>query len=189
MGILQLKMRWQWLFFVMTISSCLHHINNDFMRAEGLWEESNFNHAVILYKKAIDSGNLTNDELAASHYNIAIFYFLSLRAEDSINYINKVPDLQPYHVDALSLRAIAEDFLGRDEQALADWERLLSVNSKDSYVYYDRSFFYASRGKYDKAIEDLEIYLKLKPDDSIEQETLEDFKAKQMSQQQSEKQR
>jgi cytochrome c-type biogenesis protein CcmH/NrfG len=78
---------------------------------------------------------MTNDEVATSNYNIATFCFISLRAEDSIEYANKMLDLQPYHIGALSLRANAEDFLGRDEQAIADWARLLSINSKDAYAY------------------------------------------------------
>ncbi|SPD75451.1 hypothetical protein PITCH_A620005 [uncultured Desulfobacterium sp.] len=78
--------------------------------------------------------------------------------------------------------------LGHDELALSDWAKLLSLNPKDFYVYYDRSFFYSSRGRFDKAVEDMGMYLILNPDDSIEQVTLEDFKTRLILQRQSEKQ-
>jgi tetratricopeptide (TPR) repeat protein len=149
---------------ILTISSCLAHtINNDFKCAEALWEEYDFENAIVSYKKAISSGELTDDELATSYYNIATFFFLCFKAEDSIKSTNEVLRLQPYNTKAISLRALAEDFLGRDEQALADWAKLLALNPKDSSVYNDRSYFYSSRGQLEKAIADMEMYLKLQP--------------------------
>lgn len=182
-----MKLLRQWEFLlVLTISSCLAHRNNDFNYAEALWQDSDFKNAIVFYDKAIGSGTLSDDELAASYYNIAIFLFMSFRAEESIEFANKVLKIQPNHTGSLSLRALAEDFLGHDELALSDWAKLLSLNPKDCYVYYDRSFFFSTRGQYDRAVEDMEMYLKLNPDDSIELKTLEELKATLNSQRQRE---
>ncbi len=172
---------------VLTISSCLTDGNNDFNCAETFWEASDYKSAIIYYNKAIKSGGLNDDELAASHYNIATYFFLCFKADDSIKSANEALKLQPNHAGALSLRALAEDFLGYDEQALADWAKLLYLDPRDFNVYYDRSFFYSNRGQFDKAIEDMEMYLKLRPDDSVELQTLEELKAKLVLQQQIEK--
>jgi regulator of sirC expression with transglutaminase-like and TPR domain len=38
------------------------------------------------------------------------------------------------------------------------------LNPNDAKAYYYRGFAYAEQGKYDRAIADLETYLKLRPD-------------------------
>jgi len=148
---------------MLTDSSCSTGRNNDFQRAEAFWERMDYEEAIDLYSKAIDSGELTEDELVASHYNLATFYFLCFEAEESIKSANDVLKLNPNHNKALSLRALAQDFLHRDEQALADWAKLLELNPNDSSVYNDRSYFYSTRGELEKAIADMEMYLKLNP--------------------------
>ena len=153
------------LILILTFSSCLAHtINHDFKCAEALWDKHDLENAVAFYNKAISSGELTDDELATSYYNIATFFFLCLKAEDSIRSTNEVLKLQPCNTKAIGLRALSEDFLGLDELALADWAKILELNPEDHNVYNDRSYFYANRGQLDKAIADMEIYLKLQPD-------------------------
>jgi tetratricopeptide (TPR) repeat protein len=164
----------------------LAHGNNDFQYAEALWQDSDFKNAMVFYDKAIGSGTLSDDELAASYYSMAIYFFMNFRVKESIKLANKVLKIQPDHIGSLSLRALAQDFSGHDELALSDWAKLLSLNPKDCYVYYDRSFFFSKRGQYDKAVEDMEMYLKLNPDDTTELRTLDELKAKLNSQQQRE---
>lgn len=176
------------LILIMTSSSCSSGRNNDFQRAEAFWERMDYEEAIAFYSKAINSGELKDDELVASHYNLATFYFLCFKAEDSIKSANDVLKLNPNHNKALSLRALAQDFLHRDEQALEDWAKLLEINPNDSSVYNDRSYFYSTRGELEKAIADMEMYLKLKPNSPEQLIEFGKLKAYRAMQQRNEKQ-
>ena len=176
------------LILILTGSSCSTGSNSDFQRAEAFWERMDYEEAIAFYSKAIDSGELTDNELAASHYNLATFYFLCFKMEDSIKSVNHVLKLDSNHKKALSLRALAQDFLRRDDQALADWAKLLELNPNDSSVYNDRSYFYSTRGELEKAIADMEMYLKLKPNSPEQLREFGKLKAYRAMQQRKERQ-
>ncbi len=169
---------WIGISLILISSPCSAGGKDKFKAAEALWEDSNFYDAALMYSDAVVSGELSDAELATSHYNIATFFLINFKAADTVKATNEVLKLQPNHVGAYSLRACASDILGDDAQALADWATLLELNPNDATVYNDRSYFYASRGKLDKAIKEMEMYLKLKPDSREQLETLGELKAK-----------
>ncbi|SPD75450.1 exported hypothetical protein [uncultured Desulfobacterium sp.] len=103
-----MKFPCQWGFILgLTILSCMAHSNDDFMHAEALWEENNFKDAITFYNKAIGSGKLNENELASSYYNVATFFFMNFKPEESIRIANEVLKIQPNHTGYLSLRALA----------------------------------------------------------------------------------
>jgi len=169
---------WLGISLILISSSCVAVGKNKYRAAEALWEDNQFYDAAVLYGDAIDSKELSVDELTTSHYNIATFFFLNFNPADTIKAVNEVLKLNPNHAGAYGLRANAYDMMGNDDQALADWSRLLEMNPNDATVYNDRSYFYSSRGKLDKAIADMEMYLRLKPDSQEQLEVLNELKFK-----------
>lgn len=179
---------WLSLVVALIISPCCAGGGNKFKTAEALWEERRFSDALVLYEEGIESGEFSQDELAESHYNIASFFFMTFNAKDAIKETNRVLELRPNHIGAYSLRAAASDFLGNDDQALADWAKLIELDPRDAFIYNDRSYFYSARDRLDEAIADMEMYLKLKPNSPEQLLELEYLKARQTMQRQNEKQ-
>jgi regulator of sirC expression with transglutaminase-like and TPR domain len=62
------------------------------------------------------------------------------------------------------------------DNALADWERVLELDPADATTYNDRAMFYVEKNEYAKAIDDLEKFLALEPDNPDHRYLLEQLK-------------
>lgn len=166
------------LLIVLTLASCLSTGRKDFISAEALWNAGEYANAAVVYSDAISSGKLSKEELIISHYNIATFLFMNFQLAETLKELNIVLQQRSDHIEAYGLRANVSDILGNDEQALADWNKLLELNPNDAIVYNDRSYFYAARGQLEKAIAEMEMYLKLRPNSAEQLRQLGHLKTK-----------
>lgn len=158
-------MRWLLCLFLCLVSvPCWAGGQEKFSEAENLWQQYKREEAAASYLAALESGELSKSQRVAAHYNVAIYYFLIEKPEKALENTNTVLTLQPDHAGGLSLRANTYDRLRDDAHALADWDRLLQIDPNDALVYNDRSYFYLERGDLDRAISEMETYLKMQPD-------------------------
>jgi tetratricopeptide (TPR) repeat protein len=96
--------------------------------------------------------------------------------------IEKVLDASPDHIPAMGLRATVWVAVGKKydiytgENALSDWERVLELDPADATTYNDRAMFYVENDEYGKAIDDLEKFLALEPENPDHRYLLEQLK-------------
>ena len=150
--------------------------------ANASFEAGKHEEALAQFQKAIDAGGLSAEELSQSRYNLAILYFMSKRFDEAMAEVNQVIAVQPENIPAIGLRASIWIALGSSKgedtgaQALADWARILKIDPTDANTYNDRGLYYADRGESEKAIDDLEKFLVLEPDNPDQKDFLEELK-------------
>ena len=77
--------------------------------------------------------------------------------EEAIEYLNKAIEKHEAHAEAFELRAYAQDMLGKQDIALADYNTCLEIDPSNPYAYYGRACIYLNMGKTKEAIEDLKL--------------------------------
>ncbi|CAI2177463.1 2203_t:CDS:2 [Funneliformis geosporum] len=71
-----------------------------------------------------------------------------------------------YETKALCNRGAVYHILGRDQEALADLNKILLREPNDILALTERSIIYSSLGEFDVALKDLEIILRFEPDNA-----------------------
>jgi len=167
----------------LTAAPCWGGGREDFIAAGGRWDAGNREDALDLYQKAIASGDLSDSEMLDAHYNSAVLYYMLQEFKSAMLEIEKVLEAAPDHVAALGLRASVWVAVGKKygiytgDNALADWERVLELDPADATTYNDRAMFYIENDDYGKAIDDLEKFLALEPDNPDHRYLLEQLKS------------
>jgi len=155
----------------------------DFIAAGGRWDAGSREDALDLYQKAITSGDLSDAEMTDAHYNSAALYYMLQEFKPAMLEIDKVLEASPDHISAIGLRASVWIAAGKQygiytgDKALADWERVLELDPADANTYNDRAMFYIENDEYGKAIDDLEKFLALEPDNPDHTYLLEQLKS------------
>ncbi len=128
-----------------------------------------FDTAIGLYTKAIDADTLEPDALADTFQARAIAYLqkkeFELAARDFDAVIKRRPD-DPVAYWGLGL---SQSGLGHDEAALPALDRVIALNQNPYEILPDslieRGGIYIDLGQYDRAIQDFDQALSLRPDD------------------------
>jgi tetratricopeptide (TPR) repeat protein len=155
---------------------------DDFIAAGGRWDAGNREDALDLYQKAIASGELSDADMLDAHYNSAVLYYMLQELKPAMLEIDRVLETSPDHISAIGLRASVWMAVGKKygvytgDNALADWERVLELDPADATTYNDRAMFYVEKNEYAKAIDDLEKFLALEPDNPDHRYLLEQLK-------------
>jgi tetratricopeptide (TPR) repeat protein len=155
---------------------------DDFIAAAGRWDAGSREDALDLYQKAIASGDLSGAEVLDAHYNSAVLYYMLQDFKPAMLEIEQVLETAPDHIPAIGLRASVWVAVGKQlgidtgGSALADWDRVLELDPADATTYNDRAMFYVENNEYGKAVEDLEKFLALEPDNTDHRYLLEQLK-------------
>jgi tetratricopeptide (TPR) repeat protein len=155
---------------------------DDFIAAGGRWDAGNREDALDLYQKAIASGELSETDMLDAHYSSAVLYYMLQELQPAMLEIDKVLEASPDHVAAIGLRASVWIAVGKKygiytgDNALSDWARVLELDPEDATTYNDRAMFYVENDEYGKAIDDLEKFLALEPENPDHRYLLEQLK-------------
>jgi tetratricopeptide (TPR) repeat protein len=167
---------------VVMAAPCWGSGRDDFIAAGGRWDAGNREDALDLYQKAIASGELSDTDLLDAHYNSAVLYYMLQEFKASMLELDKVLETSPDHISAIGLRASVWIAVGSKygiytgDNALSDWARVLELDPADATTYNDRAMFYVENNEYGKAIEDLEKFLALEPENLDHRYLLEQLK-------------
>jgi tetratricopeptide (TPR) repeat protein len=162
---------------------------DDIAAAQARWDAGSREEALDLYQKAISSGDLSDAELLDAHYSSAVLYYMLQEFKPAMLELDQVLETAPDHIPALGLRASVWVAVGKKldietgNNALADWEKILALDPADATTYNDRAMFYIENGEDGKAIEDLEKFLALEPENPDHRYLLEQLKSTQATQQ------
>ncbi len=128
-------------------------------------EESVFDRAIDQCTAAIQSGELSNQELAIAFYNRGFAFYSNRDYDGAIRDYDQAIHLQPKYAPALVRRANAYQEKRQYEVALADYEEATQI---DPQFAFERSkgflFFYL--GRMTQSAEMFEKYVKSNPDDT-----------------------
>lgn len=168
---------------IVTAMPCWGGGKEDFVAAGGRWDAGSREDALDLYQKAIASGDLSDAEKMDAHYNSAVLYYMLQEFKPAMLEIDQVLEASPDHIPAIGLRASVWIAVGKQydiytgDKAMADWERVLELDPADATTYNDRAMFHIENNEYGKAIDDLEKFLALEPDNPDHIYLLEQLKS------------
>ena len=117
-----------------------------------------------LATKAIESGELTGDDLARALYNRAHDLDDLGRYEDAIKDYNRAAELLPKWAELYNNRGLALRELGRETEAMADFNKALELEPDNAIALYNRGSGYVLAGNPDTAIRDFDRAVQLAPD-------------------------
>ena len=116
--------------------------------------------------RAIYSGDLSADQLAATFYNRGFEYTKKGDYEQAIADFDKAIDLRPKFIQAFNSRAAIHIELGLDALAFADVDEAIEITPADAGLYRHRAMLRFRRGAFAAALPDLRMAARLSPDDA-----------------------
>ena len=139
--------------------------DNDDASCMAAAERTDFDLTIANCTSAIQSGQLSDEELAIAFNNRGFAYYSKKDYDGAIRDYDRAITLQPKYAPALVRRANAYQEKRQYEGALADYEAATQIDPKFSF---DRSkgflFFYL--GRMTQSAETFENYMKVNPDDT-----------------------
>jgi Tfp pilus assembly protein PilF len=116
-----------------------------------------------LATKAIESGELTGDDLARALYNRAHDLDNLGRYEEAVRDYNRAVELTPTWSELYNNRGLALRKLGREAEAMADFSKSLELAPDNAIVLYNRGSGHILAGDTDSAIGDFTHALEIMP--------------------------
>jgi lipoprotein NlpI len=127
-------------------------------------ERNDFNLSIDFCTVAIQSGQLSDQELAIIFNNRAFAYYNKRDYQQAIRDYDRAISLQPHYALALTRRGAALLEKRQYEQALADYEAATQLDAK-SVSDRSKGFLFFFLGRMTQSAETFENYLKSEPDD------------------------
>ncbi len=117
------------LFLGLILSACAGALN-DFEAGKAAKNRGDYDQAIMLYSRAIDSGELSPLEMAVVYNNRAFAYGEMYSYDQAIADYTRALKLQPDYISAYKLRGNAYDGKGLREQAKADREKARQLEAR-----------------------------------------------------------
>jgi tetratricopeptide (TPR) repeat protein len=145
--------------------------HEDAQGAVAAMRNENWETAVALWTRAIDSGQFGTDQLVAAHGNRAASYYKLGKNLDALADYSRSLELAPnsgyprqYVAYNYSNRAGLYVDLARYDLAVADANEALRLNPEDHLGYFYRALAEENLGQRDAAVADYRSALRIKPD-------------------------
>ena len=128
------------------------------------YSRGDYDLAIENYTRAIRSGELSGENLAAVYTGRGIIHYIESQSERAIADYSEALSLDPGHVEAWYMRGIAYWLQGRHERAIGDYSQAISLDAGDAKAWNERGVAYHDNGQYERAIADFDEALRLDPD-------------------------
>lgn len=122
---------------------------------------NNYKQAISHYKE-----NLSKEQNAVVANRISYCYRELGLYEDALEYCNQAIALDSTDTDYLLNKAIIEEFIGNNREAISDLSCYIVKEPDNYFGYYRRGFIKDKMKDYDGAIEDYTVAVTLNPDDA-----------------------
>jgi tetratricopeptide (TPR) repeat protein len=126
-------------------------------------QAGNYDEAIRLYTKAIESGELSQENLSIAYHNRGIAWDDKGDYDKAIVDYTKAIEINPRDANAYHNRGLAWQDKGDYERAIADYTRAIEVDPKYASAYYNRGLAWQDKGDYDRAIADYTRALEVDP--------------------------
>jgi tetratricopeptide (TPR) repeat protein len=140
---------------------------DDAQAGEAAFSGGNDDEAIRLFTKAIESGELSPENLCITYNNRASAWHSKGDSDKAIADWTKVIEINPqftgtYYISAYYSRGVAWYYKGDSNKAIADLTKAIEINPQHASAYHNRGLAWGKKGDYDKAIADytkaIEIY-------------------------------
>lgn len=132
---------------------------------------------IRLTTKAILSGELSNQDLAAAYYNRGAMWAEGRVYDRAMADYDQALELDPKMVDAYVSRAFIWQSKEEWGKAITDLRKAMELEPEYLGSYYNLSVVYEQLGQLDMAIEEIETLLKIDPGNEVGKERLLQLKA------------
>jgi lipoprotein NlpI len=122
-----------------------------------------FDAAIESFTLAIQSGDLSNVNLAVTYTNRGLAYGRKGDNDRAIQDFNEAVRLNPNLAEAYTGRGNAFGRKGDNERAIQDFSEAIHLNPKDAITYNNRGFIYCGQGDNERAIQDYNEAIRLNP--------------------------
>jgi len=114
------------------------------------------------------AGCATTEEIKETDSDALLNQGIALLQDDqydlSINYFNKVIEINPRYADAYSIRGVAYGMgKGQYDKAISDFNKAIEINPKYAKAYNNRGNAYFKKGQYEKTISDYNKAIEINP--------------------------
>jgi len=123
-----------------------------FEQAQDLFDEENYEEAIIYYDKVLSIDSADFDALygkAKALDNIG-------KQEEAISHYDKVLEIDPSYIDALFGKALALYNIGKHEEAIIYYDKVLAIDSSDIDALFGKALILETLGREEEAISILE---------------------------------
>lgn len=136
-----------------------------------------YDKALGLFAKAIESGELSQKNLGIVYYNRGQVWHDGKGDYDrAIADYTKAIEIDPKYVWAYYNRSLAWYKKGNYDKAIADNTKVIEIDPKHDTAWYNRACIYSIRGEKDKALSDLKRAITLNESFKKDAKSDKDFK-------------
>jgi tetratricopeptide (TPR) repeat protein len=127
---------------------------DDAQAGEAALDERNYDKAISLFTKAIESGEVSPENLSKMYFNRGIAWENKGGLNKAIADYTKAIEINPNYAKAYNNRGLAWHNKGDYDKAIADFTKAIEFNPKSAKAYNNRGLAWDHKGDYDKAIAD-----------------------------------
>jgi len=113
--------------------------------------------------QAINSGQLSDEALAASFHNRGLAYGRGREHDLAIQDFDQAVRLNPNHADAFADRGGAYGDRREYNRAIQDFDGAIQLNPNHAGAFFGRAVGYVNKGNYDRAMQDYDRAIRLNP--------------------------
>jgi tetratricopeptide (TPR) repeat protein len=135
----------------------------DAQAGEAAARSGKYDEAIRLYNKAIESGELSQTNLAIAYNNRAFAWYAKGDYDRSMSDCNKAIDINPRYTSAYNNRGRAWYAKGDYDRAIADCTKAIEIDPTYALAYNNRGFAWNQKGDYNRAIADHTKALEIDP--------------------------
>jgi tetratricopeptide (TPR) repeat protein len=123
----------------------------------------NYDEAIRLFTKAIDSGELSQEHLSVAYNNRGNAWYKKGDYDRAVADYTKVIEIEPRQVFAYTCRGNAWYKKGDYDKAIADFTTFIEIEPRQPFAYNNRGNAWGKKGDYEKAIADFTKAIEVDP--------------------------
>jgi lipoprotein NlpI len=125
--------------------------------------QTNPNAALLSCTSAIQTGNLSQPNLAIAFYRRGVAYFAKLDYDHALQDYDQAILLNPNFPQAHNNRAVVYHDRGEFDRAITEFDVAIQQNPNYALAIYNRGNSYKGKGEFDRAIQDYDLSINLNP--------------------------
>jgi tetratricopeptide (TPR) repeat protein len=149
----------------LTFSGCSGRVD-DIKDGIAAGKEGDYDKAIGLFTKAIESGELSQENLSIAYYNRGRARGEKGDYDKAIADFDKAIKINPTFAEAYGNRGYAWHLKGNYDKAIADYTKFIEIDPRNADAYGSRGYAWGKKGDYGRAIADYTKVIEIIPSDA-----------------------